>query len=100
MTEYTYDSITYTVAPDVYKPAEDTFLLARILAEGQTPGKLLEIGAGCGLLSLIAAEKGSIVLATDVNPHATANSQLNARSNALDSRIEVLRCNIAPALSR
>ncbi len=100
MKEYTYNSITYTVHPDVYQPAEDTFLLARILAEGQTPGKLLEIGAGCGILSLIAADKGAVVLATDINPYATANSQMNARSNALDSRIEVLRCNIAPTLSR
>ncbi len=99
MKEYTYDSVKYTVNPDVYKPAEDTFLLARILEDGQTAGNLLDIGTGCGLLGLIAAEKGSNVLATDINPHAAINSQLNARSNALDSRIEVLRCNIAEALS-
>ncbi len=100
MKEYTYDSITYTVKADVYKPAEDSFLLARILEDSQTAGNLLEIGTGCGLLSLIAAEKGSNVLATDINPHAAINSQLNARSNALDSKIEVLRCNIAQALYR
>ena len=100
MTQYTYDSLEYSIHPSVYKPAEDTFLLARIIEQRETPGNTLEIGTGCGLLSLIASKNGSHVIATDTNPHATVNSQLNARSNALDSRIEVIRCSVAQTLSR
>ncbi len=102
MTEYTYDSLKYTVHPNVYKPAEDTFLLARILEQGQTPGNILEIGTGCGLLSLIAAKKKrSHVIATDINPYAITTAQQNARNNSLDANIEVIRCDLAaPLLSK
>ncbi len=100
MTEYTYDSLKYTVHPDVYKPAEDTFLLARTLEQGQTPGNILEIGTGCGLLSLIAARKRSCVIATDINPHAVFTAQQNARKNSLDTNIEVIRCDLAAVLPR
>jgi release factor glutamine methyltransferase len=98
MTEYTYNSLKYTVPPEVYKPSEDTFLLARILEEGQTPGNMLEIGTGCGLLSLIAAKKKSHVIATDINPHAVLTARQNARRNSLDTNIEVLRCDLAAPL--
>ncbi len=100
MTEYTYDSLKYLVPPDVYKPAEDTFLLARILEQGQTPGNILEIGTGCGLLSLIAAKKKSTVIATDINPYAVTTAQQNARKNSLDANIEVIRCDLTAPLPR
>ncbi len=100
MTEYTYDSLKYSIHPNVYKPAEDTFLLARILEQGQTPGNTLEIGTGCGLLSLIAAKKKSNVIATDINPFAVTTAQMNARNNFLDASIEVIRCDLAAALPR
>ncbi len=98
MTEYTYDSLKYVVHPEVYKPAEDTFLLARILEQGQTAGNTLEIGTGCGLLSLITAKKKSSVIATDISPHAVTTAQHNARINSLGASIEVMRCDLAAPL--
>lgn len=97
--EYRYDTLTYAVHPDVYKPAEDTFLMARILDNQMPTGRTLEIGTGCGLLSLIAAKLSSLVVATDINPNASANARLNARTNRLDARIETVRCDLASALA-
>jgi release factor glutamine methyltransferase len=100
MTEYTYDSLKYTVHPEVYKPAEDTFLLARILEQGQTLGNTLEIGTGCGLLSIITAKMGSSVIATDMNPYAVTTAQQNVRRNSLDANIEVIEADLAAPFPR
>ncbi len=98
MQEYRYNSFRYSVDPQVYRPAEDTFLLAATIQKEPPTGRVLEIGTGCGLISLIAAQTALQVVATDINPHAVTNAQLNARTNRLDSRIEILRCSLASAL--
>lgn len=43
----------------------------------------LELGAGSGLISLVAARKGALVMASDINPAAVQNIKLNAESNSL-----------------
>lgn len=64
-----YKDIKYQASPQVYEPAEDTFLLADNL-EVERMSRALEIGTGTGLIAIIAARKASKVIATDVNPHA------------------------------
>jgi release factor glutamine methyltransferase len=72
---------------DVYRPAEDTFLLARAVHATVRPGQaFLEVGCGAGLVSLVAARTGAAVTATDLNPHAVALLQHNARQNGLKVR--------------
>jgi release factor glutamine methyltransferase len=57
--------------PDVYAPAEDTFLLADVLGKEQIENKaVLEIGCGSGCLTKIMAEKKAVVTAVDINPAA------------------------------
>jgi len=57
--------------PDVYAPAEDTFLLAEVLQKENFAGKsVLEIGCGSGFLTKLMAEKKAIVTAVDINPAA------------------------------
>ncbi len=67
---------------DVYRPGEDTMLLARAVWELAHPGEnLLEVGCGSGAVSLVAARRGLHVTATDMNPHAVALARRNAATN-------------------
>lgn len=68
---------------EVYEPAEDSFLLAKY---AQTlRGKVLEIGCGCGIASLVCAKANAEneVLGVDLNPAAVENSRLNAKRNGI-----------------
>lgn len=42
-----------SLLPTVYEPAEDSYLLADYASK--ISGKILEIGCGCGIVSLCAA---------------------------------------------
>ena len=59
--------IQLDVFPDVYTPAEDTFLMLSALeiVKGE---KALEMGCGSGFLSLHMAKAGASVTAVDVDP--------------------------------
>lgn len=82
-----YKNMIFVVEPEVYEPAEDTFLLANNLDvhEGE---RVLELGTGCGLLAILAAKAGARVLATDVNLTALKCARKNARAHDVKKRIE------------
>jgi SAM-dependent methyltransferase len=52
-------------------------------------GATLDVGTGCGILSLWAARHSHTVVATDLNPRAASFVAFNARLNGIDN-IEVL----------
>jgi release factor glutamine methyltransferase len=57
--------------PEVYEPAEDTFLLLKAaLAEAKPIDSVLEIGCGKGFICRRIAPNVRAILATDINPHA------------------------------
>ncbi len=69
---------------DVYRPSDDTFLLAQAVQDHAKPGlRFLEVGCGAGFVSLVAARAGCEVTCTDANPHAVALAAHNARQNGL-----------------
>ena len=73
--------------PDVYKPAEDTFLLLDNLKV--RPGEtVLEVGCGNGIVSLTAAQHTNRVVATDINPSAVEAVKRNAKLNRLEGKVE------------
>jgi release factor glutamine methyltransferase len=75
-----YQGLTIVVEPDVYNPAEDTFLLLDHVHP--RPGEtVLELGTGCGLIALACAKAGAHVVASDVNPNAIRNCRLNLERN-------------------
>ena len=79
--------LSLRVSKDVYYPAEDTFLLAENLHVNH--GDLvLDIGTGCGILAILAAEKARKVVAIDVNPQALRCTQMNAKRNGVACKIE------------
>lgn len=71
-----YKDLTIELHPKVYEPSEDTFqLLEAIIVKKDD--KVLEIGTGTGLISLVCAYKGTNVVCTDVNPFAVELAKKN-----------------------
>lgn len=66
---HAYKDIKYHTHPQVYQPAEDSFLLADNIKVNRICD-VLEIGTGTGLVALVAAKQANKVIATDINPHA------------------------------
>lgn len=91
-----YRHLKLELNPNVYEPAEDSFLLA----ENITPKKgdyVLDVGTGTGILALVAAGKASKVLGVDINPEAVELARNNAKLNGLpnvESRLSDLFTNV------
>jgi release factor glutamine methyltransferase len=81
-----FEDYTFLVDARVYEPAEDSFLFAENLATKEAR-RVIDVGAGCGILGIIAARKANEVVAVDVNPHAVHCAKQNARLNRLASRM-------------
>jgi release factor glutamine methyltransferase len=72
----------FFVSENVYEPAEDSFLFAEnlVVSEGDV---VLDMGTGCGILGVVAAEKAAKVVAVDVNPYAVRCARKNAKLNGV-----------------
>ena len=72
--------------PEVYAPAEDTWLLLRAAGKECRDGeRVLEIGCGSGAVSGALSQR-ALVLATDINPHAVREAR--------DRGVEVIRTDL------
>jgi len=76
----------FFVWEDVYEPAEDSFLFAENLVVGEGDF-VLDVGAGCGILGIVAAEKARKVVAVDVNPFAVRCARENAKLNCVADKM-------------
>ncbi|VXB18185.1 Methyltransferase [Flavobacterium sp. 9AF] len=88
--KYCYDSICVQVHPKVFPP-HLTFS-TKILLDFIQPLDLkdktfLELGCGSGIIALIAAKKGALVTATDINQTALNYLDKNAKKNNLTVEI-------------
>lgn len=83
-----FDKYSFLVYSDVYEPAEDTFLLARNLNVKEND-KVLDVGTGCGILAVLAAEKAAQVVAVDINPYAVACAKENAEKSGVAEKIDI-----------
>ncbi|MBN2013793.1 MAG: methyltransferase [Candidatus Altiarchaeota archaeon] len=77
-----YRNLRMKTHPEVYEPAEDSFLLAENLCVGDG-WRVLDMGTGTGLLALVAAENAEYVLGVDVNPVAVGLALENAVLNGV-----------------
>lgn len=75
-----YKGIIIYKHPEVYEPAEDTFLFAENL-NIQRRDDVLEIGTGTGLISIYTAQRTKRVVATDINEHAVKCALKNTITN-------------------
>ena len=93
-----FGNYAFFVDENVYEPAEDSFFFAENLAV-ETGAQVLEIGTGCGLLSVVAARKAGTVVASDVNPHAVRCAMANATLNKVHGKIAFLQGDLFNPLS-
>lgn len=84
---FNYKGIKGTVLPDVFYPifTISTKLLMDFIEQFDLKGKsFLELGCGTGMISTLAAKRGAIVIASDINPAAIENVELNAENNGVN----------------
>jgi release factor glutamine methyltransferase len=75
-----YNDLAIELHPEVYNPAEDTFLLLESI-QIYPDNTVLEFGTGCGLIAIDCARRGAHVLCTDINPFAIQLTQHNIERN-------------------
>ena len=87
----------FYVPKSVYEPAEDSFLFAENLAvrEGDV---VLDMGTGCGILGVVAAEKAALVVAVDLNPFAVRCARENAKLNGVSGKMSFLQGDLFTAI--
>ncbi|HEX6916048.1 MAG TPA: methyltransferase [Chitinophagaceae bacterium] len=83
---FRYRQLRLKVLKDVFHPGlyRSSKTMAEWLETQPLSGlRILEIGCGSGLLSLVAAAKGAKVTAVDINATAVENTRMNAAANKL-----------------
>lgn len=90
-----YRNYVFEVFPQVYLPAEDSFLLAESLAV--KGGRTLDIGTGCGIQAIVVTERASKVLACDISMEAVKCAGYNACLNK--ANIEVFQSDLFESVS-
>ncbi|MDT7900512.1 MAG: class I SAM-dependent methyltransferase [Acidianus sp.] len=90
-----FNGIKLCINDKVYEPAEDTELLLSIvkIKKGE---KVVEIGSGSGILSIISAKMGGKVYSIDINPFASLATLCSSKLNNLD--IDVINCDMLTCL--
>jgi len=73
---------------EVYPPSDDTFLVLDNLRV-EDSDEVLEVGCGCGIITLTAAKKARKVVATDINPFAVKTTKENVKINGLEEKVQV-----------
>ncbi len=84
---YSYKGIVLQIPPQVFHPAFffSTKLLLQYLQRLQLNGrKLLELGAGSGIVAMYASKQGAIVTASDVNSVAVDYLIKNSDANGIE----------------
>jgi release factor glutamine methyltransferase len=87
-----YDGIHYYNHPNVYEPAEDTFILLENLRVERSD-RVLEIGTGTGIIAIKASMNSRMVVATDINPYAIECATENIIANK-SFNIEIRKGNL------
>jgi release factor glutamine methyltransferase len=81
-----FSGYAFTVPTDVYEPAEDSFLFAENLIVYDNDS-VVDVGAGCGILGIVAAARARRVLAVDINSQAVRCTKENAKLNRVDQKM-------------
>ena len=71
---------------EVYPPREDTYLLIECI-ELKSGQRVLEMGCGSGLVTLLCAKAGAIVCAADINRKAVDCTLANLQRNGLQAEV-------------
>ncbi|KXB06699.1 hypothetical protein AKJ51_03085 [candidate division MSBL1 archaeon SCGC-AAA382A20] len=88
-----YKGQEFQVHPKVYKPAEDSFLLLNNL-DIKKGEKALELGTGCGIISIVGAKSEAEFIATDISSKALSCAKENAKNHQVEEKIEFRKGNL------
>lgn len=78
------------VPPTVYPPREDTTMLHKALCRIKgSPGRMLEVGTGSGVIGSSMAERGWKVCGIDINPLAIASARGNHQNSGIFETVEL-----------
>lgn len=77
----------------VYQPREDSLLLADIVWDMKSIGKVLDMGTGSGIQALLVSKKADEVLGVDINPKAIEIAKENAKINR-SKNVDFLRSDL------
>lgn len=86
---YRFRNLDISVHKGVFHPGlffSTKLLIKHLDSMDLTSKRFLELGAGTGLISMIAAQQGALVTASDVSQTAVDNTASNALQNHLDVR--------------
>lgn len=80
---------------EVYRPAEDSYLIAKYVTE-LVDGEVLDMGTGSGIQAVTAAQKPEVarVTAVDINPRALETAREMAEREGVDSKITFLESDL------
>jgi release factor glutamine methyltransferase len=93
--DFFYRQVSVHVPPGVFHPGfffSTKQLFDYLSNTALDRKKVIEIGCGTGILSILAAKKGALVTCTDISPLAVSAAIENARRNRVD--IVVLRADM------
>lgn len=92
---YRFQNLRLIIYPSVFHPGlfySTQYLISYLSDIDVNQKRLLELGAGSGLISIVAASRGAKVTSTDINTKALSGIQENAVANKLD--IEVIESDL------
>jgi release factor glutamine methyltransferase len=93
-----FKELRFDITEDVFEPSEDSFLFAENFDVHERE-VVLDLGTGCGILGIVAAQKAKSVLAVDVNPYAISCAKHNAELNNVKIKMGFLRGDLFTALT-
>jgi release factor glutamine methyltransferase len=92
-----FGNYVFNIWENVYEPAEDSFLFAENL-DVEKGAQVLDVGTGCGILGILAAEKAGNVVAVDSNPYAVRCARENSALNNVRSKMAFMQADLLTAL--
>ncbi len=87
---YQFEGLSFTVLPGVFAPIftiSTKLLLEEVTLMELKEKSFLELGCGSGTIATLAAHKGAVVTASDINPKAVENALLNAQNNEVEIKV-------------
>jgi len=92
----------FVVYPTVFNPRDflSSELFAKFIAGLELDKKnILDMGSGSGVVSIIAASKGAICTAVDINPMAVRSIKENAEFNGFGNKIKAIESDLFESIS-
>jgi release factor glutamine methyltransferase len=93
-----FRNFTLKIDPDVFIPRLETEYFVELIPKtlSRAPVRILEIGTGCGAISIALAHLFPLaeIVATDISSAALKNARENIANEGLTSRISILQCDM------